>query len=98
MAPEETLYHSYSDCEDRCALFFYLNRKLLHLPAIVLDFDSHVGVAVELAGVEGDFYKYQNRKFVYCEPTGPQDQLKPGEMWETVKGQQARILIDYFPQ
>jgi hypothetical protein len=98
MTPEETLYHSYSDCEDRSALFFYLCRKLIHLPAIVLDFETHVGVAVVLEGVDGDFYKYQNRRFVYCEPTGPQDLLKPGEMWEKVREQNARVLVEYIPE
>ncbi len=98
MTPEETLYHSYSDCEDRSALFYYLCRKLIHLPAIVLDFETHVGVAVVLEGVDGDFYKYQNRRFVYCEPTGPQDILKPGEMWDKVREQHARILVEYIPE
>jgi hypothetical protein len=98
MTPEETLYHSYSDCEDRSALFFYLCRKLIHLPAIVLDFETHVGVAVVLEGVDGDFYKYQNRRFVYCEPTGPQDLLQPGEMWEKVREQNARVLVEYIPE
>ncbi|HEX2901123.1 MAG TPA: hypothetical protein VHS96_15500 [Bacteroidia bacterium] len=98
MTPEETLYHSYSDCEDRSALFFYLCRKLVGLPQIVLDFDTHVGCAVVLEGVQGDFYKYKDRRFVYCEPTGPQDLLKPGEMWEKVKAQNARILVEYIPE
>jgi hypothetical protein len=98
MTPEETLYHSYSDCEDRSALFFYLCRKLLNLPEIVLDFETHVGVAVVLEGVSGDYYKYKDRRFIYCEPTGPQDVLKPGEMWDSVRVQKARILLDYIPQ
>ncbi len=98
MTPEETLYHSYSDCEDRSALFFYLCRKLIGLPTIVLDFETHVGVAVVLEGVDGDYYKYENRRFVYCEPTGPQDILQPGQMWEKVRQQTARILVSYIPQ
>jgi hypothetical protein len=98
MTPEQTLYHSYSDCEDRSALFFYLCRKLVGLPVIVLDFETHVGVAVVLEGVQGDFYKYKNRRFVYCEPTGPQDILKPGEMWDYVRSQQARSLVEYIPE
>ncbi|MEY3442788.1 MAG: hypothetical protein RLZZ519_1069 [Bacteroidota bacterium] len=98
MAPEQTLYHSYSDCEDRSALFFYLCRKLIGLPEIVLDFETHVGCAVVLDGVTGDYYKYKGRKFVYCEPTGPQDLLKPGEMWEKVKAQKASILFEYIPE
>ena len=98
MTPEETLYHSYSDCEDRSALFFFLCRKLLNLPEIVLDFETHVGVAVVLEGVDGEYYKYKGKRFVYCEATGPQDILKPGEMWEQVRAQKARILFEYFPE
>jgi hypothetical protein len=98
MTPEETLYHSYSDCEDRSALFFYLCKKLLGLPTIVLDFETHVGVAVVLEGVDGDFYKYKDRRFVYCEPTGPQDLLQPGQMWDKVREQNARILVEFIPQ
>ena len=98
MTPEQTLYHSYSDCEDRAALFFYLCRKLMGLPEIVLDFETHVGCAVALEGVTGDYYKYKGKKFIYCEPTGPQDILKPGEMWEKVKAQKASILFEYLPE
>jgi hypothetical protein len=97
MTPEQTLYHSYSDCEDRSALFFYLCKQLTGLPQIVLDFDNHVGVAVELAIIEGDYYKYKGRKFFYCEPTGPQDILEPGQMWEKVRNEKARILLEYIP-
>lgn len=98
MTPEETLYHSYSDCEDRSALFFYLCRKLIGLPEIVIDFDNHVGCAVALQGVSGDFFEYRDIKFMYCEPTGPQDVLKPGEMWDKVRSQNARILVEYIPE
>lgn len=98
MTPEQTLYHSYSDCEDRSALFFFLCRKMLNLPEIVLDFETHVGVAVVLEGVDGQYYKYKGKRFVYCEPTGPQDVLKPGEMWDEVKAQKARILLEYIPE
>lgn len=98
MSPEETLYHSYSDCEDRSALFFYLCKKLLHLPEIALDFDTHVGVAVVLEGVEGQYYKYKGKRFVYCEATGPQDILQPGEIWDKVKEQKARIISEYIPE
>ena len=79
-------------------LFFYLCRKLMGLPEIVLDFETHVGCAVALEGVTGDYYKYKGKKFIYCEPTGPQDILKPGEMWEKVKAQKASILFEYLPE
>ncbi|MEM0996542.1 MAG: hypothetical protein AAGN35_05670 [Bacteroidota bacterium] len=98
MTPEQTLYHSYSDCEDRSALFFYLNRKLVGLPAIVLDFNNHVGTAVELPGITGDTFRYKNREYVYCEATGPSDDLQIGQMWEHVRNQPARILTEYHPE
>jgi hypothetical protein len=98
LMPEETLYHTYSDCEDRSALFFYLCRKLIGLPEIVLDFDTHIGCAVVLEGVTGEGYDYKNRRFVYCEPTGPQDSLEPGEMWDKFRSQHARILAEYIPE
>lgn len=98
MTPEQTLYHSYSDCEDRTALFFYLNRQLVGLPVIILDFQTHVGAAVELPGIPGSKFKYKDREFVYCEPTGPQDILKIGEMWEDIKKQKARILTEFLPK
>lgn len=97
MGPEQTLYHSYSDCEDRSALFFYFARKLLKVPAIVLDFETHVGVALELPDKEGEYFLHKGRRFVYCEPTGPQDRLKIGEMWPDVRGQKARIISEYLP-
>jgi hypothetical protein len=98
MTPEQTLYHSYSDCEDRSALFFYLCRELFQLPAIVLDFQTHVGVAVALPDAQGQTFEHKGRKFVYCEPTGPQDVLQIGEMWPKVMGQKARVISEYLPR
>jgi len=97
MSPEQTLYYSYSDCEDRSALFFYLVRRLLDLPVIVIDFDEHVGVAIELAEVKGDYFTHKGRRFVYCEATGPEDALAIGEMWDYVRSQRARVLTEYLP-
>lgn len=98
MTPEQTLYHSYSDCEDRSALFFYLARKMLRVPAIVLDFQTHVGVALELPDAQGEQIQYAGRTFTYCEPTGPQDVLQIGEMWPAVKGQKFRVITEYLPK
>lgn len=97
MSPEQTLYHSYSDCEDRSALFFYLARTLLKVPAIVLDFEEHVGVALELEGTEGSFFNFEGKRYTYCEPTGPSDDLRIGEMWEYVRKQKAAIITSYTP-
>lgn len=97
MTAEQTLFYSVSDCEDRSALFYYLVRELLNLPVIVLDFENHVGAAVDLGHDKGQVFRHKDRTFVYCEPTGPQDELKIGEMWEKIKGQKFRILTEYIP-
>lgn len=94
MTPEQTLYNTYSDCEDRSALFFYLVDHLLQLPAIVVDFEQHVGVAVRLADARGKYFIYKDQRFIYCEATGPDDHLGIGEMWPEVREMKSRILID----
>lgn len=99
MTAEQTLFYSWSDCEDRTALFFCLVRDLTNLPIIVLDFETHVGAAIAFsAPTEGEYLDYAGKKFVYCEPTGPQNTLAIGEMWEDIRKQKARILTEHLPQ
>lgn len=99
MTAEQTLFYTWSDCEDRTALFFILVRELMDLPVIVLDFETHVGAAVALDNPEsGEFFEVEGRKYVYCEPTGPQNTLAVGEMWDDIRQQKARIMMEYNPQ
>lgn len=80
-APEETLYHRFSDCEDRSVLYAYLVKEMLDLNVILLDFDQHIAVGVLLEGDEylGKPIVYNNNFYTFCEPTGPDNQLGLGE-------------------
>lgn len=79
MIPEEVFYYPYSDCEDRCALFYVLTKELLGLPQLVLTFDDHVSMAVAPPyGVEGDALLYQDRRYYIVDPTGPSNSSRIG--------------------
>ena len=68
--PEEMLHYPYSDCEDRSILFAYLVGNLLGNEVIALDYPEHVATAVNMnSDIRGDFYVFQNRKYIVCDPT-----------------------------
>lgn len=70
LIPDETLFYSYSDCEDRSILFSHLVRKLVGLPVIGLDYPGHIATAVSFNGnVTGDAVQYRGRRYVICDPT-----------------------------
>jgi len=79
--PEETLYYRYSDCEDRSVLFAYLVRELLEIETILLDFDTHVAVGINLGDNHyvGKPIFHNGIFYTYCEPTGPDNSLGVGE-------------------
>lgn len=67
---QETLYYPYSDCEDRAILFSRLVRDLVGLDVVLLYYPGHLAAAVAFNNeVKGDWLKYNNRKFVVCDPT-----------------------------
>ena len=79
MIPEEVFYYPYSDCEDRCALFYVLTKELLGLPQLVLTFDDHVSIAVAPShDAEGDALLYADRKYYIIDPTGPSNSSRIG--------------------
>ncbi|MEA2104875.1 MAG: hypothetical protein U9P79_09595 [Candidatus Cloacimonadota bacterium] len=68
--PEETIFYPFSDCEDRAVLFAYLVRKLLGLQVIGLNYPGHIATAVCFTDdIEGDSVKYDNKKYLICDPT-----------------------------
>jgi len=68
--PEETLYYSASDCEDRSALFAYLVRNLLGLEVIGLDYPGHIATAVRFSGDVGrDSIIHAGKTYTVCDPT-----------------------------
>lgn len=77
---EETLYHKYSDCEDRSILFYYLVKELLGLEVILVDYPDHATTAVLLSQSYGQKpIVYNNNNYTICDPTGPGNHLKPGD-------------------
>lgn len=70
MAPEEVLYHTYSDCEDRSALFYYLIKAFYGLPMIGLKYPTHVNVAIQLPRSNyRDIIAFKGKTYTVCEPT-----------------------------
>lgn len=67
---EENFYYLQNDCEDRSVLFSFLVRELLGLKVILLDYPDHIATAVAFTdNVNGDYFLYENRKYVVCDPT-----------------------------
>ncbi|MBB4078651.1 hypothetical protein GGR28_001264 [Lewinella aquimaris] len=79
MVPEELFGYSYSDCEDRSALFFALVRDLLDLPMAVIAYDDHLTVAVG-SDMPGDSFNYKGQRYVFCDPTGPRNSSRIGQV------------------
>jgi hypothetical protein len=68
--PEETLYYSYSDCEDRAVFFAWLVHNLLALEVVGLDFPGHISAAVNFnEPVRGDAFRYNGKRYVVTDPT-----------------------------
>jgi hypothetical protein len=68
--PEETLYYSYSDCEDRSILFVYLVKEFLGLDAVGLLYSDHMSSAVHFStSVSGDAFKYNGKTYIISDPT-----------------------------
>ena len=80
MVPEELFGYSYSDCEDRSALFFALVRDLLDLPMAVIAYDDHLTVAVGSDTITGDAFYYKGKRYVFCDPTGPRTSSRIGQV------------------
>ena len=80
MVPEELFGYSFSDCEDRSALFFALVRDLLDLPMAVVAYDDHLTIAVGGNSIVGDSFEYAGERYVFCDPTGPKDSSRVGQI------------------
>ncbi|MEZ4830097.1 MAG: hypothetical protein R3C61_28010, partial [Bacteroidia bacterium] len=88
---DETLYYPYSDCEDRSVLFAHLVREIMGLEVVGLLFPGHAATAVKFnSEVPGDFIRYQNKKYIICDPTYINADL--GMVLPDVAGQSAKIV------
>ena len=89
--PQETLYYPYSDCEDRAILFSRLVRDLVGLDVVLLYYPGHLAAAVAFNNeVNGDWLKYNNRKYVVCDPTYINAGV--GKTMPGMNNQQAQII------
>ena len=71
--PEETIFETYSDCDDRVILLACLYKELIGLNSVVLLFSEqdHVSLAVHVPGTTvGGSFKYDGKPYYVCEPTG----------------------------
>ena len=78
MIPDEVLFYSHSDCEDRSALFYALIKELIKLPTIIVDYPEHLSVGVALPENIGKPLFYKGREYTLCDPTGPNNTDRVG--------------------
>lgn len=92
--PEETLYYRFSDCEDRSILLAYLIKEILELDVVLLDFEEHIAVGVQLGENEylGKPIFFNNRYYTFCEATGPDNSLGLGEYPNNLEGETYSVL------
>lgn len=79
MFAEEVLALPFSDCEDRAALFFRLARVLLPLPIVVMSFDDHISIGLEVDWPCEATFSFRNKRYCVCDPTGPTDSSQTGK-------------------
>jgi hypothetical protein len=97
LTPEQTLLYEQSDCEDRAALFFYLVKEIYNLPMIVLQYDTHVTIAVKLDKAIGKPIIYNKQEYTICEPTPQAKDLSIGQLPPAFTNQPYRIMYKYNP-
>lgn len=97
LSPEQTLLTSYSDCDDRAALFFCLVKEIYNLPMIVLAYPHHVTIAVKFDKPVGESIHYKNSAYSVCEPTPQLTDLSIGELSPTLKDVPYQVAYAYEP-
>jgi hypothetical protein len=98
MVADEVFHYPKSDCEDRAALFYALTKALLDLPMIVIAYEDHLTIAVASQDVQGAAVNYQGRRYVFCDPTGPENTARIGEIPPGYEGEKFEIIGAYTPQ
>jgi hypothetical protein len=88
---EENFIYPYNDCEDRSILLSSLIRNLLGLRVVLLDYDDHMAVAVNVPEtLKGDHLVLDNEKYYVCDPTYigatigmsiPRYKKEPAKVW-----------------
>lgn len=75
LSAEEVLAGRGADCEDKVALLWQLQKELIGLPMVVLEFETHVSLAI--AAPYNEFYadpiEYEGEKFYIADPSIEKD-------------------------
>lgn len=97
MSPEETLFSTYSDCDDRAALFFYLVKEVYNLPMIALLYPTHITMAVGFSKPVGDPIRYNGKIYSVCEATPEKEDLPIGKLSAELKNIPYQVVYHYDP-
>lgn len=97
LSPEETLIYANSDCEDRSALFFWLVREIYDRAMVVVSYEDHVTVAVDMGKPRGHAIRYNGKAYTICEPTPQGVNLPPGRIIHGIHDRPAEISYAYEP-
>ena len=97
LSPEQTLMNTYSDCDDRVALLYYLVKEIYDIPMLVILYPNHVVLAVHLQKNVGTTLLFKNKKYTYCEPTPQAINLPLGQLMPTYLKSEYKIGFQYSP-
>lgn len=97
LSPEQTILNKYSDCDDRAGLFFFLVKEIYNLPMIAILYPTHLTMAVQFEKPVGEYIVYNGRKYSFCEPTPQSQDLKIGEVSNSLKNIKYEVVYAYEP-
>lgn len=97
LAPEQTLFSEYSDCDDRAALFFYLVKEIYNRPMIALLYPTHITIAVQFDKPSGKPIIYNGKKYSICEATPQKQDLKIGQIAANLQNATYKVVYAYDP-
>ena len=96
-SPEETLASDWSDCEDHAALFFALVREVYDLPMVVISYQDHINVGVNLKTPKGKPVIHNGSRYTICEPTPQKKSLQMGQLEKKLRKQPLEVVYEYIP-
>ncbi|WP_256004189.1 hypothetical protein [Pedobacter deserti] len=97
LSPEQTLFSSASDCDDRVALFFYLVKEIYDLPMIAMLYPTHITMAVQFDKPQGQPVIYKDKLYTVCEPTPQRKELKLGKLAAKYRNTPFQVVYAYEP-
>jgi hypothetical protein len=97
LSPEQTLLYTYSDCDDRAALFFYLVKEIYNLPMIAMLYPTHITIAVKFDKPTHNTIIYNGEKYSVCDPTPQPIDIHVGHIASEFRHQSFEVAYAYEP-